>query len=41
MPEATPEFKHQLRVAFDLIEEGRYSHFNARLRRGMWRFFVE
>ena len=26
MPEATPEFKQQLRVAFDSIEEGQIFH---------------
>jgi hypothetical protein len=31
MPEATPEFKQQLRVAFDSIEEGADIHISTHL----------
>jgi 3-hydroxybutyryl-CoA dehydratase len=34
MPEATPEFKHQLRVAFDSIEEGQIFTFQRTFTEG-------
>ena len=40
MPEATPEFKQQLRVAFDSIEEGQIFTFQRTFTEGMLRFFA-
>ncbi len=34
MPEATPEFKQQLRTAFDLIEEGQIFTFQRTFTEG-------
>jgi len=39
MPEATPEFKQQLRVAFDSIEEGQIFTFQRTFTEGDVAFF--
>jgi hypothetical protein len=40
MPEATPEFKRQLRVAFDSIEEVQIFTFQRTFTEGDVRFFA-